>query len=407
MMTDTGDWAGQSLCEGRYQVRSRLGEGGMAFVYRAHDEAFDCDVVIKVPRQTMMQDAEFAARFLREIRSLKRLAHPHVVAVVEAGSHGTTPFVVLEYLPGGSLRDRQRSGPQEPAALSGWLEGVAGALDYLHGQGLVHRDVKPDNILFDAQGRVKLGDFGVVKVLTQDGTQRAQTVMTAAGMVLGTPQYMAPELILARPYDGRLDQYALAVTAYEFVTGRPPFDGKSATAVFLKHVSDAPPSAASVRPGVPAALAKVLQRAMAKNPADRYGSCAEFARAALRAAGAPAGARAVLLICPHCQKAVAPTADGRGGRKCPSCERPMPPAEEPLFLLPLPGAETVSSDPDGKEPTDSRPRPRPRDEVDAEDEEEGGSGGRTAMLLVVVFGALALVGLLALVAAVVLVILFG
>jgi serine/threonine-protein kinase len=396
---DTGGWTGQSLAGGRFRVQALLGEGGMAFVYRARDEQNRRDVVIKMPRQAMLHDAEFSARFVREIRSLQRLTHANVVAVVDAGSHDGIPFVVLEYLPGGSLRDRQRGGPQSAATLVGWLEGVAGALDYLHGQKLVHRDVKPDNILFDAQGRVKLGDFGVVKVLSQGEAQRAQTVMTAAGMVLGTPQYMAPELILAKAYDGRLDQYALAVTVFEYVTGKPPFDGASATAIFLKQVSDAPPSARGLCAAVPEALARVLQRGMAKEAPARYPTCAAFARAALDAAGVPAGTRSPLLVCPHCQKGVVPKV-ARGQRVCPECERPLAMAPEPILLeeqpILLTDPDTVTAGP-GTEKQGRKSRRSAR---------QGPARDRTMLILGLVFGGLALFGLLALVFALMLAIFF-
>src|SRR5262249_21645276 len=158
----------------------------------------------------------FAGRFAREIRSLVRLSHPSIVKVTDAGQHLGLPFAVLQYLPGGSLEDRfqgaaERGAPRDAGAVTGWLPAIASALDYIHSQGYIHRDVKAGNILFDAQGHAFLGDFGVIKALAAGETARPKTV-TNNGMVLGTPEYMAPELIMARPVDGRVDQYALAVT---------------------------------------------------------------------------------------------------------------------------------------------------------------------------------------------------
>src|SRR4051812_35248815 len=162
MTTELGGWVGQVLAGGRYRVTARLGSGGMAHVYRAADLKLGCDVVVKVPRRSLLDDPDFAARFAREIRSLARLNHPHVVKATDVGGHAGLPFAVLQYLPGGSLRDRQkRAGGKERVPLTvaqvgAWLEETAAALDYIHGQGYVHRDVKPENILFDAHGHAYL-----------------------------------------------------------------------------------------------------------------------------------------------------------------------------------------------------------------------------------------------------------
>src|SRR5262249_46080616 len=160
----------------------------------------EADVVVKVPRQAMMEDPEFAGRFTREIRSLVQLSHPHIVKVTDVGEWEGSPFAVMQFLPGGSLEDRRPIGagghplPCEPKEVPGWLGAVAGALDYVHAQGYVHRDVKPANILFDGDGHAFLSDFGVAKVLSSSAAAGgSRTAMTGAGMVLGTPEYMAPE----------------------------------------------------------------------------------------------------------------------------------------------------------------------------------------------------------------------
>src|SRR5579883_2088909 len=170
MSTATVNWAGQTLL-GRYDVRGALGEGGMAYIYRAYDRNLDCDVVIKVPRASAMEDPEFAQRFARETRSLVRLAHPRIVKVLDVGEHDGLPFAVMQFLAGGSLEDRFQSLPAGRARAEGavllrqWLPAMAEALDFIHGQGTVHRDVKPANILFDAHGHVYLSDFGIAKAL--------------------------------------------------------------------------------------------------------------------------------------------------------------------------------------------------------------------------------------------------
>ena len=223
-MTDpANDWIGKALSSGRYVIATKLGEGGMGTVYRARDCNIDGDVVVKFPHPSMATDPEFARRFKEEIRSLVRLSHPHIVKVTDVGEADGLPFAVMSFLSGGNLDDRIASGgPDASGGLADWLGGVAKALDHVHSQGYVHRDVKPANILFDAQGHPFLGDFGVVKVLAAAADEAGpRTSLTGAGMVIGTPDYMAPELVLGEPFDGRVDQYALAVTVYEALD-RPP-----------------------------------------------------------------------------------------------------------------------------------------------------------------------------------------
>ena len=180
------DWNGSSVSDGRYLITAKLGEGGMGIVYRARDTRLGMDVVIKVPRQVMLADPEFAGRFAREIRSLVKLSHPGIVKITDVGEYQGLPFAVLQYLPGGSLEDREggpgkRATVADPTSLSDWLPGIASALDYIHSQGYVHRDVKPANILFDAQGYAFLGDFGVIKVLTATEDSKIARSATAQG----------------------------------------------------------------------------------------------------------------------------------------------------------------------------------------------------------------------------------
>ncbi len=181
MPIGSNDWEGLSLSGGRYLITAKLGEGGMGFVYRAVDQNIESEVVIKIPRPAMMDDPEFAGRFTREIRSLVKLSHPHIVKVTDVGSWEGTPFAVMQYLPGGSLEDQRPAAPGgqivpcDPRSVSRWLVAVAEALDYIHVQGYVHRDVKPGNILFDALGHAFLSDFGVAKVLASSHQCPAQS----------------------------------------------------------------------------------------------------------------------------------------------------------------------------------------------------------------------------------------
>ena len=170
MARKSNDWTGMTLSDGRYAITAKLGEGGMGLVYRARDTRLGMDVVIKVPRQAMLDDPEFSGRFAREIRSLVKLSHPCIVKVTDVGQQDGLPFAIMQYLSGGSLEDRLvdpsgRAVAVDPKTVPGWLQGVASALDYVHSQGYVHRDVKPGNILFDSQGHSFLGDFGVIKAL--------------------------------------------------------------------------------------------------------------------------------------------------------------------------------------------------------------------------------------------------
>jgi serine/threonine protein kinase len=282
-------WTGLELCGGRYQVDKLLGEGGMGFVYRARDRNLDTDVVIKVPRRGMLDDPEFAHRFAREIRSLVQLVHPHIVKISDAGEFDGLPFAVMQYLPGGSLEDRREIGPDgralpmRPATLSRWLPFIAKALDFVHSRDIVHRDVKPGNILFDENGNAYLSDFGIAKALASKAGAARKATLTSAGNVVGTPEYMALELIMGQPFDGRADQYALAVTVYEVLAGRRPFQ-ETGTAVMVRlGQAEGPPKLKAVCPAVSGGLSSAVQRGLAKIAAERYPTCAAFAAAVLAA----------------------------------------------------------------------------------------------------------------------------
>ncbi len=338
MTTTSNQWVGMSLAQGRYRITAKLGEGGMGFVYRAVDQNIDSEVVIKVPRQAMMDDPEFAGRFTREIRSLVKLSHPHIVKVTDVGTFEDIPFAVMQFLAGGSLEDQRSAGPGgqalpcDPRGISRWLIAVADALDYIHGEGYVHRDVKPGNILFDSLGHAFLSDFGVAKVIASTANAApAQTAMTGAGMVLGTPEYMAPELIMGEEFDGRVDQYALAITVYEMLCGRRPFENETKTKVLVLHTSKSPPALTDFSPGLPQQLSQAVLKGLSKNPADRYPRCADLAKAvsALAESAAPRSDR-VRLKCSACGKTCSISAGDfarlkSSGKRapCPACKAPI------------------------------------------------------------------------------------
>lgn len=330
MTAHANDWTGSRLGGGRYEVLGKLGEGGMGAVYRAHDRNLDTDVVIKVPHPQMLRDPEFAARFAREIRSLVQLAHPHVVKILDVGEHEGVPYAVMQFLPGGSLEDRRLQGPagrplpMSPQEIAEWVENVADALDFIHKQGWLHRDIKPGNILFDAHGNVFLSDFGVAKAIAKDAENPQSSQLTGTGMVLGTPDYMAPEVVLGTPSDGRSDQYALAVALFELLSGRLPFVGPNPTAVLVAHSTQPVPDLRSVCAQVPGGVACVVQRGLAKDPAQRYPTCKAFAVAFTGAVHQPGAAAQETVFRHHCPacKQVLRVAEKAAGQRvpCPGCK---------------------------------------------------------------------------------------
>ncbi len=354
MTIGSHDWNGLALANGRYLITTKLGEGGMGFVYRALDRNIDAEVVIKVPRSAMMEDPEFAGRFTREIRSLVRLSHPHIVKVTDVGTWEGIPFAVMQFLSGGSLEDIRPIGPGRqplpcnPEKVTRWLAAVAEALDYVHAQGYVHRDVKPGNILFDAHGHSFLSDFGVAKVLSSSTDVFAsQTGMTGAGMVVGTAEYMAPELIMGEPFDGRVDQYALAVTAYELLCGRRPFEDETKTRVLVLHSTKSPPRLTDWCPALPEWVSQAVLKGLAKDPDERHPTCAALVAAIAKpASGTVARDDRVRIQCPACGKvgslsAAEYTRLKESGRRlgCSACKTPLElPTAGPAYVAPATGA---------------------------------------------------------------------
>ena len=268
-----------------YVLEEEIGAGGMAVVYRARDERLDRLVALKLLTPGLAGDAEFRRRFLRESRAAAAVDDPHIIPVYEAGEAGGVLFIAMRYVSGGDVRGLlRREGPLPPGRAAAILSPVASALDAAHGAGLVHRDVKPGNMLIDARpGRpdhVYLSDFGLAK----GGSASA---LTGTGLYLGTVAYMAPEQIQGQGLDGRADQYALGCAAFELLGGEVPFERDQDMAVIYAHLSVPPPSLASKRPGLPPAVDGVLARALAKAPEDRYPSCREFAEALRQALGLP------------------------------------------------------------------------------------------------------------------------
>jgi len=269
-----------------YLLEEQAGEGGMAVVFRARDERLGRVVALKVLAPALAADAEFRQRFLRESRAAAAVDDPHIIPVFEAGEAGGVLFIAMRYVPGGDVRTLlRREGPLSAGRAAAIISAVASALDAAHAAGLVHRDVKPANMLLDAQaGRpdhVYLSDFGLSKPVL------AAVGLTRTGQFLGTLDYMSPEQLGGRPVDGRTDQYALACAAFELLAGSAPFDREQPTAVMYAHISEPPPPLTSLRPDLSPAADPVLARALAKAAGDRYGSCRDFADALRASLGLP------------------------------------------------------------------------------------------------------------------------
>ena len=272
-------YIGKSL--GRYRLEDLLGQGGMAEVHRATDTKLARTVAVKVILATHAIKGDFLERFLREARMVASLEHPNILPVYDFGEDNGVPFLVMPYLSGGTLRERLRAGAAPLALASAWIAQLADALDAAHTAGVLHRDVKPANVLVGKNDRLFLADFGIAKMLEN------QSGLTATGVVVGTPIYMAPEQAQGHPATPATDRYALAVVAYEILCGRPPFDGDNALSLMHQHVSSPPPPLSTRIGGLPADLDAVLSQALAKDPAARPPTCRAFADAV--AALLPAG----------------------------------------------------------------------------------------------------------------------
>jgi eukaryotic-like serine/threonine-protein kinase len=243
----------------------------MGDIYVAVDRELGRHVAIKVLDERFADDEQLRRRFRREALAAARLSgHPHVVTIHDIGEWGGRPFIVMEYLPGGTVAERARRGPVSPTEAMQWLTQAAEALDAAHDLGIVHRDVKPANLLFDARGNVVVGDFGIARVAGET------TAVTAAGAVLGTAGYLAPEQALGQPATDATDRYALAVVAYELLTGVRPFARSSTTAEATAHIHESVPRASEHGMGLPRRVDEVFERALAKDPAARYPSAAAF-----------------------------------------------------------------------------------------------------------------------------------
>ncbi|HLM05650.1 MAG TPA: Stk1 family PASTA domain-containing Ser/Thr kinase [Blastococcus sp.] len=267
----------------RYEIGGVLGRGGMAEVHRGRDLRLGREVAVKVLRSDLARDPSFQVRFRREAQASASLNHPAIVAVYDTGedrtSSGATPYIVMEYVEGGTLRDvLRREGRLSPERAMSLAADICGALDFSHRNGIVHRDVKPGNVMITPQGTVKVMDFGIARAVSDSAA-----TMTSTAAVIGTAQYLSPEQARGESVDARSDVYSMGCLLYELVTGAPPFTGDSPVSVAYQHVREDPRLPSSINPQVPADLDAILLKAMSKNPANRYQSAADMRNDLLRA----------------------------------------------------------------------------------------------------------------------------
>jgi len=257
------------LIAGRYELEKLVGSGGMSNVFRAHDRLLERTVALKILHEQFTRDDDYVERFRREARSVAQLAHPNIVTVIDRGEQDGRQYIVFEFVEGENLKDLVAHGALPVRDALGLILQVGYALAFAHDRGLVHRDVKPQNVLLNEDGQAKVTDFGIARSLDMQG-------VTQTGTVLGTSDYIAPEQARGQKVDPKTDMYSLGVVLYELLTGEVPFHGDNFVAVAMRHVHEPAPSVLDRRPDCPVRLDLAIQRAMAKDPADRFDSMRNF-----------------------------------------------------------------------------------------------------------------------------------
>src|SRR5947209_6147985 len=258
-----------TLFDGRYRIQRKLGAGGMANVYLAEDQELGRRVAIKILNERHANDDQFVERFRREAQNAAALAHPNIVSIYDRGEAEGTYYIAMEYLEGRSLKELIVGRGAAPISVAiDYARQILSALRFAHRNGIVHRDIKPHNVLVDGEGRVKVTDFGIARA--------GASQMTEAGSIVGTAQYLSPEQAKGTAVDQRSDIYSLGIVLYELLTGTVPFTGDTPVEIAMKHISETPAPPSERRPDVPHDLDLVVIRALAKDPADRYQSAEEM-----------------------------------------------------------------------------------------------------------------------------------
>jgi eukaryotic-like serine/threonine-protein kinase len=269
---------------GRYEIVEEIGRGAMGVVYRAHDPNLDIDLALKVLRKDRTGNEPFVRRFMAEARALGRLDHPEIVRVFNVERDGEDVYIAMELIAGVPISSRMKEQPcSTPATIADFALHMAQALDYAHKKGIIHRDVKPSNILYTASGFLKITDFGIARIEDPAGAEETQV-----GEILGTPAYMSPEQVLGRQVDGRSDLFSLGIILYEMATGSRPFQGQGMSAIFNAITNLEPAPVHLVNPDLPRSLSDVIMKCLSKSPQARHADGRELAAAVL-AAVTPAG----------------------------------------------------------------------------------------------------------------------